>query len=60
MDRLCSHFVLTLALRQADRFNLRRDWGSLLALDRAPPGLAADGAGRACAPTWHVALSAAT
>ena len=32
MDVLCSHFVLTLTLREAARFNLRRDWGSLMAL----------------------------
>ena len=32
MDVLCSHFVLTLTLRQAGRFNLRRDWNSLLGL----------------------------
>ena len=32
MDVLCSHFVLTLTLRQAGRFNLRRDWNSLLSL----------------------------
>ena len=32
MDALCSHFVLTLTLRQAGRFNLRRDWNSLLSL----------------------------
>ena len=32
MDLLCSHFVLTLTLHQAGRFNLRRDWSSLLAL----------------------------
>ena len=32
MDALCSHFVLTLTLHQAGRFNLRRDWNSLLAL----------------------------
>jgi SpoVK/Ycf46/Vps4 family AAA+-type ATPase len=32
LDTLCSHFVLTLTLRQAGRFNLRRDWNSLLAL----------------------------
>jgi SpoVK/Ycf46/Vps4 family AAA+-type ATPase len=32
MDVLCSHFVLTLTLRQAGRFNLRRDWNSLLAI----------------------------
>ena len=32
MDLLASHFVLTLTLRQAARFNLRRDWGSLLAI----------------------------
>jgi len=32
LDRLCSHFVLTLALRQGAQFNLRRDWGSLFAL----------------------------
>lgn len=32
LDRLCSHFVLTLTLRQAGRFSLRRDCNSLLAL----------------------------
>jgi SpoVK/Ycf46/Vps4 family AAA+-type ATPase len=32
LDVLCSHFVLTLTLRQAARFNLRRDWNSLLSL----------------------------
>jgi SpoVK/Ycf46/Vps4 family AAA+-type ATPase len=32
LDRLCTHFVLTLTLRQAGRFNLRRDWNSLLSL----------------------------
>jgi len=32
LDALCSHFVLTLTLRQAGRFNLRRDWNSLLSL----------------------------
>ncbi|MFO1271295.1 MAG: AAA family ATPase [Rubrivivax sp.] len=32
LDTLCSHFVLTLTLRQAGRFNLRRDWNSLLSL----------------------------
>jgi SpoVK/Ycf46/Vps4 family AAA+-type ATPase len=32
LDLLCTHFVLTLTLRQAGRFNLRRDWSSLLAL----------------------------
>ncbi len=32
LDVLCSHFVLTLTLRQAGHFNLRRDWNSLLAL----------------------------
>jgi len=32
LDRLCSHFVLMLTLRQAGRFNLRRDCNSLLAL----------------------------
>ncbi len=32
LDRLCSQFVLTLALEHAGRFNLRRDWNSLLAL----------------------------
>ena len=32
LDRLCSHFVLTLTLAQAGRFNLRRDWSSLLSL----------------------------
>lgn len=32
LDVLCSHFVLTLTLHQAGRFNLRRDWNSLLTL----------------------------
>lgn len=32
LDLLCAHFVLTLTLRQAGRFNLRRDWNSLLSL----------------------------
>jgi len=32
LDRLCTHFVLTLTLRQAGRFNLRRDWSGLLSL----------------------------
>jgi SpoVK/Ycf46/Vps4 family AAA+-type ATPase len=32
LDALCTHFVLTLTLRQAGRFNLRRDWNSLLSL----------------------------
>ncbi|MEQ1805107.1 MAG: ATPase, partial [Burkholderiaceae bacterium] len=32
LDRMCSHFVLTLTLRNAGRFNLRRDSNSLLAL----------------------------
>ena len=32
LDTLCSHFVLTLTLRQPGRFNLRRDWNSLLSL----------------------------
>ena len=32
LDVLCSHFVLTLTLRQPGRFNLRRDWNSLLSL----------------------------
>ncbi|MFM2053705.1 MAG: hypothetical protein RL456_1742, partial [Pseudomonadota bacterium] len=32
LDRLCSHFVLTLTLRHAGRFAGRRDWNSLLAL----------------------------
>ncbi len=32
LDALCSHFVLTLTLRQPGRFNLRRDWNSLLSL----------------------------
>ena len=32
LDRLCSQFVLTLTLNSAGRFNLRRDWSSLLAL----------------------------
>ena len=32
LDQLCSHFVMTLTLRQAGRFAGRRDWNSLLAL----------------------------
>ena len=32
LDRMCSHFVLTLTMRQVARFNLRRDWNSLLSL----------------------------
>lgn len=32
LDRLCSHFVLTLTLRQAGRLNPRRDWNGLLGL----------------------------
>jgi SpoVK/Ycf46/Vps4 family AAA+-type ATPase len=31
LDRMCSQFVLALALGQAARFNLRRDWSNLLA-----------------------------
>jgi SpoVK/Ycf46/Vps4 family AAA+-type ATPase len=32
LDVLGTHFVLSLTLQQAGRFNLRRDWNSLLAL----------------------------
>ena len=32
LDRMCSHFVLTLTMKQAARFNLKRDWNSLLGL----------------------------
>ena len=32
LDRLCSHFVITLTLAQGPRAALRRDWGSVLAL----------------------------
>ena len=32
LDRMCSHFVLTLTLRNPGRFNLRRDWNNLLSL----------------------------
>lgn len=32
LDRMCSQFVLTLTVRHAGRFNLRRDWNSLLSL----------------------------
>ncbi|MFO1285347.1 MAG: ATP-binding protein [Rubrivivax sp.] len=32
LELLSSHFVLTLALRSSGRFNLRRDWNSLLAI----------------------------
>jgi len=32
LERMCSHFVLTLTMRHVARFNLRRDWNSLLSL----------------------------
>ncbi len=32
LDRMCSRFVLSLTMRQPGRFNLRRDWNSLLSL----------------------------
>jgi SpoVK/Ycf46/Vps4 family AAA+-type ATPase len=32
LDRMCTHFVLTLTTGNAGRFNLRRDWNGLLAL----------------------------
>ena len=32
LDRMCSQFVLTLTLRHVSRFNVRRDWASLLGL----------------------------
>jgi len=32
LDRLCTHFVLTLTLQHAGRLNPRRDWNNLLAL----------------------------
>ena len=32
LDRMCSQFVLTLTMHSAGRFNLRRDWNSLLSL----------------------------
>lgn len=32
LDRMCSQFVLALTLKNAGRFNLRRDWSNLLAL----------------------------
>ena len=32
LDRMCSHFVLTLTLRHPGRINLRRDWNALLSL----------------------------
>jgi SpoVK/Ycf46/Vps4 family AAA+-type ATPase len=32
LDRMCSHFVLSLTMKQAARFNLKRDWNSLLGL----------------------------
>ena len=32
LDRMCTQFVLTLTMRNAARFNLRRDWNSLLSL----------------------------
>jgi hypothetical protein len=31
LDRMCSQFVLALTLKNAGRFNLRRDWANLLA-----------------------------
>ncbi len=30
LDRMCSQFVLTLTVKHAGRFNLRRDFNSLL------------------------------
>jgi SpoVK/Ycf46/Vps4 family AAA+-type ATPase len=32
LDRMCSQFVLSLTVRQAGKFNVRRDWNSLLSL----------------------------
>jgi len=32
LDRMCSHFVLALTMKHVGRFNLRRDWNSLLSL----------------------------
>jgi SpoVK/Ycf46/Vps4 family AAA+-type ATPase len=32
LDRMCSQFVLTLTVRHASRFNVRRDWNGLLSL----------------------------
>jgi SpoVK/Ycf46/Vps4 family AAA+-type ATPase len=32
LDRMCTQFVLALTLKNAGRFNLRRDWSNLLAL----------------------------
>ena len=32
LDRMCSQFVLALTMRHSARFNLRRDWNSLLSL----------------------------
>jgi hypothetical protein len=32
LDRLCPQFVLALTMKHSDRFNLRRDWNSLLSL----------------------------
>ena len=32
LDLQCSHFVLSLTLKQANRFGMRRDWNSLFAL----------------------------
>lgn len=32
LDRMCSQFVLALTMRNSGRFNLRRDWNSLLSL----------------------------
>jgi len=32
LDRMCSHFVLSLTMRNVGRFNPRRDWNNLLSL----------------------------
>ena len=42
LDRMCSQFVLALTLKNAGRFNFRRDWSNLLSLTgrqiaRVPP-----------------------
>jgi SpoVK/Ycf46/Vps4 family AAA+-type ATPase len=68
LDRMCTQFVLALTLKNAGRFNLRRDWSNLLSLTGRhlawPANVLArlrDFLGRRCQgnPQWagHEALS---
>jgi len=68
LDRMCTQFVLALTLKNAGRFNLRRDWSNLLSLTGRhlawPANVLArlrDFLGRRCKdnPQWagHEALS---